>query len=699
MSLFQTKSKSSRRNSVNTTKELQLKYNSIPYQNYLEETFNNSLFTIVVNGTKYTIPKSYLARPIVLKSALSVILTKPSKKEDKIELEVDTIVEKQFPIYIDLICNPNGPPPDGINHTSVALALIRFGIHFNDIFNYIIPDNVESLTIDIFRRISITCAEALILFDPLKEQTEFVLKSINELKEKHSNTTALQHLKNYYSPTVELNIQQLEEQKNLLSNSGKEKKEVKPLNLTFQEEDEKKELQNIQSPTSSSVKQRGKFNLNLNSTKLEEKNENRYSDMFSPRSTKQKLKESKRNSEKYISKTPRESSSEKKSEIKRSKSKDSKRMTPVGRFSKTASIDNLMSIQLISETQIEKSWNEKVYNEEQVKILQHAVSGYLIRKKYSIVSLKKRRDAFKELVETEQSLLKNMKLMDEYFAIPLQQSPMSYEIFGLLNRCIDSSQKVLDQFEKTLSEFKYDTLLGETINTTLKFITPLLEYSVYYSKMENKWKHIKITPLGKSVIQKASEAIQPQTLEQLLIQPVQRTMRYPMMIEVLMKSTSIYNPDYSQLKDAHSGFHQFCQILNERTKMREKLIEIANQHQVEGLIIHGRFHLFSAECNLKENKKKYPSNVVLCNDKIFFFGTKEKKNTLFKSYDLCDDLNVSSEKQCKLLLFKMNEQSSVKITFKKQEDADEFSRLIQWSISTCFYKLDDESNWLEQIKK
>ena len=172
-----------------------------------------------------------------------------------------------------------------------------------------------------------------------------------------------------------------------------------------------------------------------------------------------------------------------------------------------------------------------------------------------------------------------------------------------------------------------------------------------------------------------------------------------MMIEVLIKSTSIYHPDHSQLQNAFSGFHQFCQILNERTKMREKLIEIANEHQVEGLIINGRFHLFSAQCELKENKKKQGSIVELCNDKIFFFGIKEKKNILFKSYDLHDDLNISSEGQCKLLLFKMNESNHVKITFKKQEDADEFSRLIQWSISTCFYRLDDENSWLEQMNK
>ena len=52
------KSKSPRKDSLSTTKELQQKYNSKPYQNYLEETFNNTLFTIVVNGKTYTIPKS-----------------------------------------------------------------------------------------------------------------------------------------------------------------------------------------------------------------------------------------------------------------------------------------------------------------------------------------------------------------------------------------------------------------------------------------------------------------------------------------------------------------------------------------------------------------------------------------------------------------------------------------------------------------
>ena len=71
-------------------KEKMSKRHSKQYDNYIDETFKAELFLIIVNGTKYRIPKSYLARPIVLESALANIVMSFPGKNDKIEIEVDS---------------------------------------------------------------------------------------------------------------------------------------------------------------------------------------------------------------------------------------------------------------------------------------------------------------------------------------------------------------------------------------------------------------------------------------------------------------------------------------------------------------------------------------------------------------------------------------------------------------------------------
>ena len=177
---------------------------------------------------------------------------------------------------------------------------------------------------------------------------------------------------------------------------------------------------------------------------------------------------------------------------------------------------------------------------------------------------------------------------------------------------------------------KYDTKLGETINSTLPYISPLLTYSIEFEQMLSTWKQMKNNVQVKQVIKQAEETIGPQPLEQLLIQPVQRVMRYPMLINELIKSTSVYHCDYSFLQMAYSGFHKFSQLLNDRMKLYDNTLKIVTLHNVKDLLIEGRFHLMTYQVEYTINDKTRKQTLELFNDIICLFDRNNQHQLLKK---------------------------------------------------------------------
>ncbi|EDR28064.1 Rho/RAC guanine nucleotide exchange factor, putative [Entamoeba dispar SAW760] len=673
------------------SKEIGNKYNTTQFQSFYQETFSNELVIFLINGNRFAIPRSCLQKPIALKSAISVFLSmNSSKKEERFELEVDSLIEKQLPIYFEFLINPNGPPTYS-NEIFIGLTLLRFGIHLEDVLNYVKPLNLNEFIYELFERMNDVVVESIMLFDPDKEQSEFFLSYIKNVEHDSKNLVILEQLKHWYTPMiisdgtdfVESNCTprsatsiDSERHSDLLSKSALDNGTYSPLLSPTRRSQganplgvppEKIKGLKVQPVRGNSPHKKMESLPDIKKAAEIEANEKK---MKKRKSFKEPLK----NKEKESVKLPKQ------------KEKEKKMISPLPKTRE--SLDTI--------ERIEKDWSQKKYNEQEVIQLEEIIRRHMMQMMYNTNSLRKRKDAFIEFVETERSLLKNMEMMKIYFADPLENEPKVQTVFGLLNQCIAASKSILVTLEQGINEYKYDTNLGEIINSTLQFITPLLEYSISYNTMATVWKEIKNTINGKKVVQQAAEKISPQTLEQLLIQPVQRAMRYPMMIEGLMKVTSPYNPDYTTLQSAYSGFHQFCQILNERAKMRDRLVEVAKEHQIDSIVAKGRFHLFTAKGELKD-KKKQQVTIELCNDKIYFFGKKEKKNVLVKEYELSCDIN-SSTNGPNVTLVKYSELQPLGIVFNKEQDADEFIRLIQWSISTCFYKLDDERSWMDQLK-
>lgn len=69
------------------------------------------------------------------------------------------------------------------------------------------------------------------------------------------------------------------------------------------------------------------------------------------------------------------------------------------------------------------------------------------------------------------------------------------------------------------------------------------------------------------------------TLESFLIQPVQRTMRYELLLRELLKHTWPDHPDYEGLKQAVEKVHQMAELLNLRKREGENNMELVNIDQ------------------------------------------------------------------------------------------------------------------------
>ncbi|ELP95179.1 Rho/RAC guanine nucleotide exchange factor, putative [Entamoeba invadens IP1] len=623
---------------------------------FYEHTFTPQLLHVTLNSKKFAIPKRCFEPEHVKKTCAPLLLQK-TQKSDRIELNVDTLLEEQLPIFFNYLITPMGPPLVS-NELFVALALLRFGVRIPDIFTYILPLNEEFLTQQIIQRLDATLIKSIILFDSEKSQKEFYIRAMEKYP-RYSQRESFDQLRHWCAVRCSLDIQEITQLKDqdpmtvgspqLNSPDSKQKLHIR----------RKSSLGIVNSPSD--------FLITTSPTSNNE---------FSP-------------NKKSLNSTPCIESS---TELSVSELTKLKLKAPLRTKSKKSisKFDGKMKESLAQNEENENYINSILY-------IQKMVRHHMLLNQYNIDSIKLRLEAFKEFVDTEKSLLKNMNLIKEHFSLPLASDKNHDKVFGHLDQCITSGESIVKVLDNTLLMYKYDTSLGSTIDGILEFMTSYLRYSIEYDIIVDYWKMMKQSALGQSTVNEAIKFIQPQTLEQLLVQPVQRVMRYPLLIDAIIKGTSYYNPDYGLLNKARKHFHNFCTILNERKKMKDTLVAVAKEHAAEMLVISGRFLIHTTKGELKEGKKKTPVVLEVCNDAIFFFGKNDKTSQLLKIFEIGKDLEISTSSNT-LTLTRGNDRSrSISISFKKEKITDAFKIAISKSVTSGFYNIKDEGNWKGEL--
>ncbi|ELP84215.1 Rho/RAC guanine nucleotide exchange factor, putative [Entamoeba invadens IP1] len=342
---------------------------------------------------------------------------------------------------------------------------------------------------------------------------------------------------------------------------------------------------------------------------------------------------------------------------------------------------------------LSKSQNNKKNNNDNIVTLQNTIRGFLVRQKYECALLMKRRNAFLEFYETEKNLLKTMESINSLFSEPLKtETNDSLKYNTILNNCISSSKSVVRKLKMVANDYHYDTNIGDVINTILTIISPLLTYCTEYDNIVLAWKELRKTPNGKSVIGESEKRIAPDTLDQLLIQPVQRAMRYPMLVDVLLKNTPHDHSDIVMLQKALSHFLQFCKIVNTRAKMHDRLVEVSLERKIKALVQKGRFHVMTSSVEFKEEKRKCQCEIELFNDKILLFD-KTRKTFLQKVIQIKDIRSFNTDK--KNIIFQFDK--AVCLFVFKNGQMEEFVKMMEWILETRFFDIEDQTNWMNHI--
>ncbi|EDR22250.1 Rho/RAC guanine nucleotide exchange factor, putative [Entamoeba dispar SAW760] len=343
-------------------------------------------------------------------------------------------------------------------------------------------------------------------------------------------------------------------------------------------------------------------------------------------------------------------------------------------------------------------------NEEQEKALikiQSFSRSHLIRKKYNFNKIKIRKAAINELYETEVSLLTKMKLMEENFMHPLMalgvSSNIINKIFLTLPQCIQSSTIFVDELKKRIIPFHADTCIGDLLSLLITYITPYLSFTTDYNIALNTWKSQQKNLNFQKVVKLASTSdnLKIEPLDLLLVQPVQRIMRYPMLIKEVIKQTPHSHPDYPYLKKALKEYHFFCTLANERSKMRDALADLANVLNMDNLFVKNRYLIWS--CSVI-NKKKTKLHVF--NDMIILVQKQGRSDKwiIIDTLPIANDVDVSLSQKT-ITLKKYGRSIPLIVELEDIQQAKHVLSSISSIIRDECYNLQDDRAWLDFLDR
>ncbi|KAI8928805.1 hypothetical protein BC831DRAFT_446637 [Entophlyctis helioformis] len=212
-------------------------------------------------------------------------------------------------------------------------------------------------------------------------------------------------------------------------------------------------------------------------------------------------------------------------------------------------------------------------------------------------ALKRSRIA-KELVDTERSFLSDMHVLAEVYAVPSLQSgvlpPADHKLlFGQLDSVIATSTEVLALFEAATEPGREDWI-GNAFNQVMKLIeTTYCDYCKH-----NEAALAKLTEYAspacpdaiKAFLEESRVKLQGRTsawdLASMVVKPVQRVLKYPLLIRSLLKETPPTHSDFEQLVQAFEAIELVAEKINE-VKKRKDIVEKYVAGKAPTNMLHG----------------------------------------------------------------------------------------------------------------
>ncbi|KAL7722655.1 Rho/RAC guanine nucleotide exchange factor [Entamoeba marina] len=327
-------------------------------------------------------------------------------------------------------------------------------------------------------------------------------------------------------------------------------------------------------------------------------------------------------------------------------------------------------------------------------VIQLGIKSWLVRSKYTFKTLYNRRMKFKEWYDTEYNLCENMKMVDVYFKQPMINAINSKTLNEFTQKiCIESSTqmtKYLNPLFSQTTKVPYDLCIGDHVIKLKNYLYPFLPYTTDFNiakvNCENRL---------------TAETNKYCSLNDLLIQPAQRVMRYPLLLSDLMKNTRPRHPDQIALANAFNCYQFFSLNVNECAKKRDALKEIAAIVADDELFARGRYLYSEASVTFKKKKQI----AFLFNDKIWIVketSIKEnKESNKPKKIKPDSEIIISADTTVMLsssVLNIVNGNETIFLLFDNQNTSKQWSDEINKIVAYGLYNLDDDESWLKQFE-
>ncbi|RIA87812.1 hypothetical protein C1645_739835 [Glomus cerebriforme] len=216
---------------------------------------------------------------------------------------------------------------------------------------------------------------------------------------------------------------------------------------------------------------------------------------------------------------------------------------------------------------------------------------------------KKLWNVIKELVETERVFFKDMVLLEEVYSVPAQEIPIFNRfdcktIFNNLEEVIDFSEAFLqllenaagiegpddDDIDKHLQNENDHTSIGAAFMTMMrrqqadesKMEAVYSEYCKRHEAAVQKLQEFDKDENVQGWLQKCKNQCEGRTrswdISSLLIKPVQRVLKYPLLLQQIVALTKPSHPDFEELKSAFTEIQNVAERINE-IKRRKDIVE------------------------------------------------------------------------------------------------------------------------------
>lgn len=240
---------------------------------------------------------------------------------------------------------------------------------------------------------------------------------------------------------------------------------------------------------------------------------------------------------------------------------------------------------------------------------------------------RRRTKIIEEIFKTEANYVNELDLVKEQFKEDFfRDLKIGDDVYRRTFKSIGEICPVHEQFLKALAP------VGHAIESSVGRV-----FLQYYSLFKVASPHVcnfasandeinelthKSRPFANAVMKILQEHFNGKTIESLLVTPVQRLPRYPLLLRDLLKATSELHWDYMDIKNSLNNINKLVQDMDAKKREQDELnfvadlqAKIGNQYQV---IKTGRKGLASIE-NIKTNNKGFKGSVYLFNDALLIW--------------------------------------------------------------------------------